>query len=426
MLYYIDKTLVEKLTNGESSKGETSKQKHKRIQEQKRIMDALFYIALGQYKGCHFVYSERPNIIKLKDFYCKNKKGSIEHNVFQQLDTDFFDLSSIYNYFKGGFYTKILIDDETDSQKEPNMSIININKCNNGFRFFESETTLLCENLMDVTFYNIILDYHLLKVKNEIKKQISSRDKKNTPKYLDNIYRFSKFAGGGSTIGECYRYFAENQHSFCLAITDRDCLLEGKTLGDTAKSIKNIDNDIFFNCYHYIIGPRDSENLIPLGIIMLLSEDKKTTVNKLQKLINNNKDILRKVLKYFDYKSGISKHKTNKDFDLTMNIVQDLKLMNEEKINNVRLKFYEKKGQKPDYEKWKALLGITGSESQGKIIDGFGDRLLERFCNSQNQKWDWDDITNELSSNKNLDTEWHTLGSMILNFCCSIKLQFIG
>ncbi len=150
-----------------------------------------------------------------------------------------------------------------------------------------SSSIMLCENSDDCNFYQ------------EICQIVTSRDST-----IGNIIlRFESRGGGGSTINTEYENIQNRENRLCLSIADSDRQYPTGPLGGTATGLVQVDKVDKPLSVVEIIGVKNIEGLIPLGVIKKLanSVENKQSYAFMRDIENNEKGCLA----YYDFKKGL-------------------------------------------------------------------------------------------------------------------------
>lgn len=325
-------------------------------------------------KNRHIIYGEPDSIDELKEYY-KTINGNL-YQFFKMIDAiqrdkyEFFD-----SELRSLFYAHVFFDDKNpqkENKRFKNHIDININQLEADNDLFEDATILLVENRRnDAKFYKKVVEYYIF-------------NNKNYNSFCS--YNLKPDNGGGSVIKDCYEEYATDHNHFCIAITDNDCKYEGYVVenGTASNCIKNIDttNGEPFNCNYLVIDVRDIENLVPLGIIKNVKEAEVKTITEAI-LSEKVKEI--KIIKYFDYKKGITTKGSNpqeKEAEITF---------------------------------WKTVFSdsIFDNPQKNTYVKGFGETILK-------------DCIPFIGNNINLESEflekvWRRIGRYIFSHCCVLK-----
>jgi hypothetical protein len=112
-------------------------------------------------------------------------------------------------------------------------------------------TVLLCENPDDGAFYRFLT---LMYLKNNSSSNIA--------------IEFEVRHGGGSTLARVYEAIQNEQARLCLCISDSDVKYPGGPLGDTARSLRSLDDSDKPLSEVYVLEVRELENLIALDLLI--------------------------------------------------------------------------------------------------------------------------------------------------------------
>ena len=204
--------------------------------------------------------------------------------------------------------TKLIVLSYSNSAALPDF--ISLDKCivisiNKALKLsIAEEPILLCEDLVDCKFYELIGNYYI-----------------SQHKVTNAHLSFFHYSGGGQNTSGCLTEVVQNRHRITLCITDSD-IKYGKTkkfqnlpTGNTALAIRNVINSFKRNniteiYFFHLLNVHEAENLIPISILDSLSQkspEMKAGINTLKSLINHHQE---SAILYYDFKQGIAMGKT--------------------------------------------------------------------------------------------------------------------
>lgn len=378
MLIYIDKSIKDALQRNDDTK---------------KINEIFYDMSVSQRKNRHIIYGDPITISDLSIYY-KGKSSDL-YSFFCGLEKI---INNWYVYLntilRPIFYARVLFDDYTENARYDNHIDINIKKLDKKNDLFENATVLLPENPVDAEFYKIVSDYYVQKLP-------QSYHLDEFPS-LECIFDDTR-NGGGSVIKKCYEGFAKKANSFCIAIADNDCKYSGYIPGKDTTYMGIIEIDVKyhnpFNCNYMIIGVRDIENLIPFEIIQEIANKK--VFDRIFCAIKNNEINKECIIRYFDYKNGITG-----------------------KIKNNKIQHSAEKKRELEY--WKAVFNsdyLDNYDTNNETIIyvyGFGyglrDKVLEESIKVIKKKNGAIKLNSVL-----LEREWEKIGKFIFSYCCTLN-----
>ncbi len=271
MLIYLDDTLLEE---------EFSQEKKEKINR------AIENILRSAWEGNHLVDASFNVISKLIDCVSSNDCKRVLYYIKNNF--------SLINYSAIKFRVEVSYEENILKQETTD----NIQKLIISYNYFQysdllQPTRILAENLNDVEFFKIICNYFIFK-----------QDIGNM------VIKFEAEQGGGATICDVYRKHILDKKKFCLAIADNDKRYPSAPEGKTLNALKEVERNGNLFCHIIEVDSHEIENMIPLNYIDRIKSN--SNQQKGIDFINNikkSKDA--ELLKYFDFKKGISKKNTN-------------------------------------------------------------------------------------------------------------------
>ena len=255
-------------------------------EDREKACEALEYLDLASRLGKHFVCAEESKLFdRILDL-------PLHTQSFREIRNNF---SFVANIGKTYHWHAEFLPSKSLSSIDSTNKIVYISLSDLSRFEVYRETQVLGENLSDVSFFKVVLNYY--------KRSIGVERTNNC---------FHPLLGGGHTTSEVYKYESDNPCSFLLCITDSDYKYSGAPLGDTAKAIKQISSESGSNrfnaLFYHIKGAREIENLIPLSIYIKYASNPQTG---LLSKVNNIRDLFKlapSLAPFFDMKEGISLH----------------------------------------------------------------------------------------------------------------------
>ena len=180
-----------------------------------------------------------------------------------------------------------------DSYVDKAARTIYISKIDAQHKSFYEETHLVAENLLDIDFYEAVLQVY----KNMTAKRVH--------------HRYYPILGGGATTARVMESEIKHRKSFVICIVDSDKHYLGDSVGATAQTVKSyLDKKACpFAQYYVMQEVTEVENLIPMKVYAQYAADKKdpdllSRLSVLQKIGAHSWELLN----YFDFKEGITHH----------------------------------------------------------------------------------------------------------------------
>lgn len=368
MLYYIDESCVEALSNGDREAAEFLEQLviHRRkcknmLLATRKVFDEL---------------SKSENLAGFaREYYRILRNRSSENKLILEKASKYYRVVSGY----------------TGNQKiEENgreCILLSVKEGNNAD--FTDKSILLVESNDDIAFYSLIGKYYLQN------------------KGIQNMrISFQSEIGGGDTTGIRLASIIDERQRTCLCIADSDMRYCGAKNGGTLEKILTVTKDreqIYYEVY--ALKMHEIENLIPIELLELVCKeipDACEGIRFLKKLLiidcSNNSPVY-----YFDYKKGIKREyfflKEGSDKD---------------KVKKFR--------RLEEYRKyWQSILeqcGITFNEDVGDfIVPGVCERILTHTIQYLNDKWEENKIC-DIVSNSYIYESWMEIGAKIVAWGC--------
>lgn len=347
----------------------------------------LSEVALAVKRGKHIVYVPALNgdidlSAKLKNVIGRNAVSLLQSSqrdrskfraITQRLNTK--AVCSYAEVEPDGNFTKII-------HINPSQMI--------GFEF-EAETYVIGENLSDAIVFDILIDY------------FASSNR------LKNVTRcFYPLMGGGDTTCKVYENECENQHHFCLIITDSDFKLpceEGKEIemlekDSTPYKVLEIhkayqSNVSEFYPMHYV---SEIENLIPKGIYSTYG------ANGQQSIVLNHE------YSFFDMKKGLDyyrlRRKEHYDYWTTL-YAGDADFSEFDALSAQHASFETFR----EIARSKTVLSGWGSDILKKILDN--PMLVKAMRKTQ-----------RVDLYESQHKEWMKIGELMFNWTCALEPRY--
>lgn len=215
-----------------------------------------------------------------------------------------------------------------------------------------------------------------------------------------------KLGGGGSTTPQLLESLANNEHRWCLCITDSDRLYPDAPMDSTAQKCKAISEKESIIAKHIDIEFREIENIMP--IVFLEEVIPSTHRNQWDWQINKLNGLRLDCHRFCDIKKGMTLKKINSY------------------TNDSPIRLYWEKVAK-DLDKAKALTVNCTDQDECKqnseisckcyVSYGFGDKLLEAIIQNLNQRTPQKSETMiRQDSNR---TQWINIGRAVFEWCCA-------
>ena len=371
-------------------------------QSSEKAREVLSYLDLAVRLGKHFVFADvlcfqrvfkiNSKLVNLRSIYSSySEYGAIASNLSWHVEFVGTDKESMKDIDRKVIYLRIdLIP---------------------SFEVF-AETRFLCENLIDIKFYDYLLKWY---------KQ-SNRMSINCCYY--------PLLGGGGTTADVYSFEIDRRKNFVLCITDSDykfkntvcskSLLGNSALGDTAKKVIEVERkkDCFFSIFYYLSRIAELENLVPLSLYKKVSEalpDLTQRYNIIETLYKIDKDYLC----FLDMKNGVSlwRLSTAHESDNIIQIVSSIKPLNNtiietetNRIINELKKEGINEGDEFFEEKKKHKM------KKIKYIEGFGQKIMDNIINLIPES-DIDSLFSSATDTQKI--EMNTIGELLLNWSCA-------
>ncbi|MDW8851260.1 hypothetical protein SD960_14235 [Flavobacterium sp. MMLR14_040] len=244
---------------------------------------------------------------------------------------------------------------------------INIEKFIDTVNF--QKTILLGENGNDILVYALMAEYY----------KISSN--KNA-----FVLSYKSQTGGGSTTVNEYKTIFSAGEEFCFCLLDSDKRTPHKSIGDTAKKVKNYHLSNYnsnFKCNYHIVDVLEIENLLPR--IFYLEHYEKKDINKtgILKRIESFEKIDPSSFFHVDLKKGLKKIEDYSDDSFKnywFNLLLGINPMTEDFGNG-------------DY-------GCFKGYGDKIVVDflNFEKEEIFKFVNNDNVSQNWSEIGKKLSS----------------------------
>lgn len=349
-----------------------------KIKDDVNVVNALNLIAHSRRSGNHVVLGERKVIKHLAECeYLSEQSRSIYMKIYNQLPITREYTKNIYlsvEIFSG---SKLIVIEEGKFKiiRLPvyyftNLSIL-------------CKTVLLFEDINDSAIYKLILDYYL------------------NNHNLENIkIDYEPRAGGGQNTHKVFSEIQKLEERFCLSILDSDRKAPKLGMGNTAKSVLNINDLKKPLCDIFILNLREVENLIPTLMYKEVFEsdrNKKEAINFLEALDNSES---RETRKYLDLKQGLTLEKIFKE-----NIEGEFRKYWTTFITVFHPKIFEKCLNKGEC--------LETNSCYCYVTKGFGQNILKEIEKTYNDKNVYHMISDELA------LEWNEIGSIITAWCCA-------
>ena len=269
--------------------------------------------------------------------------------------------------------------------------LLNANKTDR-FEIYE-ECHLLTENLQDGDFFKYLVDAYI--------KTIGTKG---------NI-EYMPLMGGGATIAKVYEMEINKEQHFCVAILDSDKKYPTCGKGDTFKTLKRVDGDLYldedgnngqraFNCSYYVMEDlRELENLIPISVLKSMA-----TVSAMP-LMQMSFD-----MSFYDMKEGLWACKINfgdyqdyldRLFSFDANIVADIDFCAD---------YRRLCDTKDEFEKGCGRMKIAG---------GLGSKIMEQVLKNAGPALAANSFSGMSVSQQH---EWRNIGKKIYEWCCCMDV----
>ncbi|WP_433895184.1 hypothetical protein [Sphingobacterium mizutaii] len=250
------------------------------------------------------------------------------------------------------------------------------------------KTILLCENINDCDFFEIIGKNYL---------RINGI---NT-----SMLKFNPQGGGGSTIQKEYSKIYSSHENFCLCIVDSDIKYPGGKEGSTSSNLfkfikKNNEN---LKIFAEVLSVHEIENLIPRKFYIKNYEDKGRTWKGNYYLIDKlfYKNSINQ--KHFDFKQGLKR----------------LSLVNQEVDHQKLTPNTYNQQSKEIYWIKEILANSIPLKEDNYYVYGYGEKILEDFIKYENLEEIVEEIKYDLVYNN-----WLIIGRIIYSFCLGNSKKF--
>lgn len=368
MLYYIDESCAESLSNGDRETAEFLEQLviHRRKCKNMLIATRKVFTKLSESKELSGFAREYYRILKNR---------SSEYRLIWEKVSKYYKVVSEY------MGDKRIIEDGREcillSVKEGNETD------------FSDNSILLVESNDDIQFYDFIGKYYL----------------KN--KGIQNMHvSFQSEIGGGNTTGMRLASIIDEGKRTCLCIADSDRMYLGAQDGGTLKKILAVTSKREqINYEFHALDMHEIENLIPVELLDNICKkipDASEGIRFVKFLLSEDYS-KKSPIYYFDYKKGIPK----KYFYLK----KDCKKEEEKKFRRLE-----------DYRSyWRIILeryGIILNENVDElIIPGICERILEHTIQYLNNKWEEDRVY-DIVKDSYIHETWLEIGAKIVTWGC--------
>jgi energy-converting hydrogenase Eha subunit E len=242
-----------------------------------KVVKALNIIALSRIEGNHFVFGEIDVLLKLLEIVAiQDVTRSILMRAINKFPEKAAMVSALLVRAVIGNYPELAIDILSD----PGKTILRIPLAKINTSLVQ-KTYLLVENYTDAKFY----------------KQLTE----NTE--IGRIpFAYEAYPGGGDTTANALHQISLINR-LCLCIVDSDVRYVGGGIGDTAKKVKTMSEDISPSLTTYYILPVSSaENLIPIETLKSSVAD---DVGQIQRIENLETVYVDGAWPYFGLKRGV-------------------------------------------------------------------------------------------------------------------------
>lgn len=365
MLYYIDKSCVESLNNGDSDAAEFLEQ-----------------LILHRKKCKNLIVAERNVLRELSNSW---NLSPIARSLYKILANRCSEFKLILSHSKK--YYKVVSSYQGNKMVHSNNQIIiHLSMKEGNCTDFTDRSILLAESTDDINFYKIVGNYY-------IKHQ--------------NIHRmgisFEEMIGGGDTTSTRLEQIIKEERRLCLCIIDSDKKYKDADYGDTLRKALNIVNkNNTENIELYPLPTHEIENLIPVEILCEVCKnipESKTGIDFLKFLLKRDSSEYSPVF-YFDYKKGLPK---NKFILKTNSTKEDLKKFR--RLDHFR-------------QYWTEYINAFGatieSDTNEPIIPGVCEKILShaiKYLKDQPQ-------LEKVIANSYIQNLWLNLGSAVVTWGC--------
>lgn len=368
MLYYIDESCVEVLSNGDREAAEFLEQLviHRRKCRNMLIATRKVFTELSESSYLSGFAREYYRILKNR---------SSEYKLILEGASKYYKVVSEYTGAK-----RIMEDDRECIL----LSLKEGNKAD-----FSDRSILLVESNDDIEFYTLIGKYYLQN------------------KGIQNMrVSFQSEIGGGDTTGVRLANIIDEEQRTCLCIADSDKRYFGAQCGETLKKIlATASKREPINYEVYALNMHEIENLIPVELLDNICKeisDASEGIRFLKFLLSKDCSMSSPVY-YYDYKKGIRKE--------YFYLKKDCKKEEEKKFR--RLEEYR------NY--WRTFLeeyGITLNENASDIIiSGLCERILKHAIQYLKSKWEEDRVYDIVKSSY-IHGTWLEIGAKIVTWGC--------
>ena len=356
---------------------------------QEKAKETLELLDISNRLGKHFVFVTHPSLfIRIREIGIK-----VDSLV---------NLEASYTYDKQiirTFEWHVEIDDSPRSSKDEKTGTIVISL--NDIPPFQlyTETTVIGENLSDVTFFKYILSHY---------------KHKNGLETVDTF--FHGVLGGGSTTCTVFEYEQSLKQSFIVCVSDSDYAFPGSSLGDTASNISKVfqTKPSFNSHYYHFSAVSEVENLVPKTIYQKYcyetSGEMKSKFDSIEQLSRANPICFH----YLDIKEGLTLHSISKYsnkkyfFDWLRPIIPDIE-------NDYGGKIAVIETHIPVYSAEDKKKKMKGN----KYVEGLGGKILDnilRYCDRNSFVTAMENDATTIQQK-----EYETIGKILYNWCCTRK-----
>lgn len=344
----------------------------------------LCELSLAAKRGKHIIYV--PSLNGNADL-ASALKGIVGNNTVALLKSSQKDKSRFYA-IKKSLNTKAVCSFLPVEKEDGWNTIIHINPHKMADFEVSSETHVIGENLYDVKFFDVLLDYYAL----------LNRQK--------NVCRcFYSLMGGGDTTNIVYENECKHQSHFCLVITDSDFKIpceegmEIENLAEDSTAKKVLDVHLSYKPEVALFYPMSKvseiENLIP----KVIYQENGTNAKQ--------KTVLDHDYSFYDMKKGLSYNRLwfPLQYDYWKDIYQDEVDLSQ--LDSIR-------SQHTTYESFKTAV------NEKKLLPGWSNDVLKKVMDSPILVGKLRKIKqSDLSASQNF--EWKKIGELMYNWTCSLK-----
>lgn len=235
---------------------------------------------------------------------------------------------------------------------------------------------------------------------------------------LDSIpIRYVPQGGGGNTIAQHYQAYQNGNMRLCLCVVDSDRLAPERSIGDTARRAKKVDQNTKPHAELVIMDSRELENLIPISLLreVITSNDCRfPAITMLELMDELNISELRR---FIDFKHGstfgktLCKVKCKRGREFWSHRVEKLAVMakDEQMLKCTKACLCAKEKLAPNGE-----IDVTGCTCQ--IMRSLGNEILSNVClHIKRNPRPGGKLRDDLC--KIIEREWIALGSIISAWC---------